>query len=100
MELNKMHWYRIPLEKEKLKSLHSRDNLKGGLQTIGYLLIIILTGILSILSIEILSWPWWIITILIHGTVIKFTINAVHELGHGTVFKSAPTNSIFCKLFL
>ena len=94
-----MHWYRTPLEKEKLKSLHSRDNLKGGLQTIGYLLIIILTGILSILSIEILSWPWWIITILIHGTIIKFTINAVHELGHGTVFKSAPTNSIFCKLF-
>ena len=90
-----MHWYRTPLEKEKLKSLHSRDNLKGGLQTIGYLLIIILTGILSILSISILNWPWLIITILIHGTVIKFTINAVHELVHGTVFKSAPKKVSF-----
>ena len=32
-----MNWYRIQLEKEKLKSLHSRDNLKRGLQAAGFL---------------------------------------------------------------
>ena len=93
------NWYRVPLNKEQLKSLNARDNVKGGIQTAGPLLIMGFTGILACASVQLLSWPFWILTALLHGTVTKFTSNAIHELVHGTVFKSGWTNSFFCQLF-
>jgi fatty acid desaturase len=89
-------WYRSPLPPGAMKMLHTRSDLKGAFQTLGYLGIFTCTGALSLYSFS--HWPWWatIIALCLHGTVGAFLINAVHELGHGTVFKTKWLNVFFC----
>jgi len=91
-------WYRSPLTTAQVKDLHRKSNLQGAFQTLGYLGILLMTGTLAYHSSS--AWPWWmtIVLILIHGTVGSFLINAVHELGHGTVFKTRWLNTFFCHL--
>ena len=43
----KINWYRIPCDKDLLKELHEKNNLKALCQSSCYLLLIILTGFLS-----------------------------------------------------
>ncbi len=92
-------WYRTPLPKEALRELHERSDFLGALQTFGYLGTLLLTGGLTVWSAG--RWPWWSTVLLFfgHGTCSAFTINAVHELGHGTVFKTRWLNGFFESLF-
>ncbi len=94
-----IQWYRTPLPREELKALHERSDLRGWIQTGGYLAIMVATATASIYSS--FHWPWWITLFLVflHGTVSAFMINAIHELGHGTVFKTKWLNNGFCHLF-
>lgn len=92
-------WYRTPLPRDILKSLHERTNAKGFVQAGGYLGILILTATLAIYAS--FNWPWWVTAaaLFLHGTVSGFLINAVHELSHGTVFKTKWLNHFFCQVF-
>ena len=92
-------WYRSPLESKDFKSLHQRNDFKATIQTLGYLGLIILTGGSAFYSSE--HWPLavTIVLIFLHGTVCSFLINAVHELGHGTVFKTKFFNEFFVRIF-
>ncbi|MEI6083025.1 MAG: fatty acid desaturase [Verrucomicrobiota bacterium] len=92
-------WYRTPLTPAVVKHLHSRSDLLGGLQTFGYLGVLLTTGGLAFYSAG--RWPWWATVLLtfLHGTVFAFQINAVHELGHGTVFKTKALNVFFEHFF-
>jgi fatty acid desaturase len=94
-----VHWYRTPLDREVIKELHERSDLLGALQTLGYLATIALTGSAAYYSAS--HWPWWVTGLLLwlHGTVFAFQINAVHELGHNTVFKTQFLNDLFVRLF-
>lgn len=92
-------WYRTPLAKEALRDLHERSDLLGALQTFGYIGLLLATGSLAYYAAG--RWPWWAVAALFfaHGTCFAFQINAVHELGHGTVFKTKWLNSFFESVF-
>lgn len=94
-----VNWHRTPLDREVIKELHERSNVLGALQTLGYLATITCTGSAAYYSAG--HWPWWVTGLLLwlHGTVFAFQINAVHELGHNTVFKTQFLNDVFLRLF-
>jgi fatty acid desaturase len=94
-----INWYRVPLDREALKSLHERSDFLGTVQTLGYLATITLTGTAACYSAG--HWRWWVTGLLLwlHGTVFAFQINAVHELGHNTVFQTQWLTNVFLRLF-
>lgn len=91
-------WYRSPLEPKVMKALHQRSDFKAWVQTLGYLAVFACTAAVVIYSS--LHWPIGVTLLLIfaHGMVCAFHINAVHELGHGTVFKTKALNVFFTRL--
>jgi len=91
-------WYRSPLPPGAMKMLHTKSDWKGGIQTVGWLGIWACTATLALYSFG--HWPWWVtvLAVFAHGTVGSFCINAVHELGHGTVFKTKWLNVFFCHI--
>lgn len=92
-------WYRTPLDSKAFKSLHEKSDLLGWLQTLGYLGLLVLTAGLVLYAAG--RWPVGVVLLLIvlHGTFCAFLINAVHELGHGTVFKTKFLNAFFVRVF-
>lgn len=89
-------WYRSPLTSSQIKELHAKSDFRGAVQTFGYLGLLLALGISACVSANL--WPWWVTVTLVflYGMVVSFGINAVHELGHGTVFKTRSLNVIFC----
>jgi len=82
-----------------MKKLHERSNWRAAVQVLGYLAILGVTATLAWTS---LGWaPRWgtVLLVMLHGSVMAFLINGVHELGHGTVFKTKRLNAIFCHVF-
>ena len=92
-------WYRTPLRSDLLKSLHVRSDAQGLLQSLGYLGTLVLTGGLAFYAAG--HWPLPVVIglIFLHGTCFSFQINAVHELGHGTVFRTKSLNHLFVRIF-
>ena len=90
-----INWYRSPIEPKLLKSLHKRSDWRGFLQTGGYLGLITLTASAVLYSGG--HWPVAVTVALLflHGTFYAFMINGIHELGHGTVFKTKALNAFF-----
>jgi rubredoxin-NAD+ reductase len=95
----RIDWYRTPIDRDHLSELNARSDLKGFVQSGGYLGACIASGALAWLVHVTLPWPWLIPAVLLHGTVCSFTINAVHELVHGTVFETKKLNDIFAAIF-
>jgi fatty acid desaturase len=95
---NAITWYRCPLPKGEFKKLHERSDLLGGLQTVGYLGVITCTAAAVLYSAG--HGPWWVTTLLLllHGMMYAYLINAVHELCHGTVFRTKLLNEIFVRV--
>jgi fatty acid desaturase len=94
-----IHWYRTPLDAEVMRRLHERSDFWGFLQTFAYLGILTVTSGAAIYSLY--HWQWWTTVLLVfaHGTAFNFQINAVHELGHNTVFRSSWLNALFVRVF-
>ncbi|HEX8372067.1 MAG TPA: fatty acid desaturase [Chthoniobacterales bacterium] len=92
-------WYRTKISTEDFKALHQRSDAKAFFQTVGYLAILVTMGVGAIMCQQ--RGMWWAMGAFIfgYGTVNAFMINAVHELGHGTVFKTKWLNAAFCHLF-
>jgi fatty acid desaturase len=92
-------WYRTPVPAETLKRLHQRDDRRGWAQAAGYLSVLALTGTTAFYAAG--RWPWPVVVALVflHGTVFAFQVNAVHELGHGTVFQTRWLNGAFERIF-
>jgi len=92
-------WYRTPLDSKVFKSLHEKSDLLGWLQTGGFLALLLLTGSTTFYSST--HWPLGVTLLLLlcHGSLTWFYINAVHELGHNTVFRTKALNSFFERFF-
>lgn len=92
-------WYRSPLTPAQVKEIHQKSDLQGASQTFGYLGLLLISGSVAFFSAS--AWPWYatVLCLLAHGTIAAFFINAVHELGHGTVFKTRILNDVFCHVF-
>lgn len=92
-------WYRTPIDLKTLKSLHPCSDGWGLLQSAGYLGTLIVTGTTAFYSAG--HWAVWVTIplIFLHGMCFAFQINAVHELGHNTVFKTKFLNALFVRIF-
>ncbi len=94
-----IEWYRTPLAKADFRGLHERSDFLGWCQTLGYLGVLALTGSAAWYSAGRFAWYVTLALVFLHGTVFAFQINAVHELGHGTVFKTKALNAFFERVF-
>jgi fatty acid desaturase len=90
-----IRWYRTPIDKTVLKTLSTRSDFKGALQTLSYLAIYATTAAAALYSVGHLRWYVTVACLFLHGMVAAFMINGVHELGHGTVFKTKALNKFF-----
>jgi len=92
-------WYRCPVPSKDLKELHRRSDWLGGLQTLGYLGMLAATGSAAFFAVGRL--PAWAVVALVfaHGMGCAFLINGIHELCHGTVFKTPFLNAVFVRIF-
>ncbi|MFK7860139.1 MAG: fatty acid desaturase [Granulosicoccus sp.] len=96
----RVQWYRCPIATSTLHDLLKRSDLQGFKQAGGHFGLWLLTG-----SLVYVCWSqqvWWLLAFAVfaHGTVSTFFVGtAVHELGHGTVFKTPVLNKVFLYLF-
>lgn len=102
METNKgqpVSWYRTKLDRETMNRLNEKSDLKGFAQTLGHLGLMALLALAALYSFG--HWPWWltVIWVFLYGTVASFTINAMHELIHKSVFKTQALNRLFVRIY-
>jgi fatty acid desaturase len=98
-KMQKIHWYRSPVDRETLTALNQRSDWKGLLQSLGHLGLLVLTGATAWFAAERLGWPALLLVLFVHGTFYAFLLNGFHELCHSTVFKSKWLNTFFLYLF-
>ena len=94
-----MKWYRCSVSKEDLARLNQRSDWKGGLQTIGFLGVLGLTGTAAYVSAGRLPWYIVVLIVYIHGACWSFMVNGFHELIHDSVFKTRALNRVFLVIF-
>ena len=99
MQKERTAWYRSPLDKETLKRLTTRSNVKGLLQCGGFMALTALTAAASVYAWFHLPRALFFIILFIHGTVFVFYSNGFHELTHGTMFRSKALNAVFLRIF-
>ncbi len=95
----KIKWYRIPLKREDLSSLNRKSDLKGFIQTCGFLAVLATTGTAAFLSVHRVPWYVVILLVYLHGACWQFLINGFHELVHDSVFKTRWLNKFFLYIF-
>ena len=96
----KPQWYRSKMDPDKFRKFSKRSNFKGFIQAGGHFGLFCITGLVVYLTWVNSYWILFPIAIFIHGTVSSFFKGtAVHELGHGTVFKNNLLNKLFLYIF-
>ncbi len=96
-----IEWFRIPVDKGVLKNFTEKSDLKGFLQAGSFLLTFIITAGLAFYF----FWrQWWVAMVVacyVHSMFHQMVgmSAAVHELSHGTVFKTKWINEAFYKVF-
>jgi fatty acid desaturase len=96
----RVEWYRSPLEPTKLRELMQRSDLQAWWQAGGHLALVAGTGVLTYLLWQQQSWAAFALLLFIYGTFSSFLPGAaVHELGHGTVFRTRWLNKLFLYVF-
>ncbi|MDR3692973.1 MAG: fatty acid desaturase [Fimbriimonas sp.] len=93
-----VRWYRPKLPKDVLAELNRKSDLKGMVQTLGYLLTLVLTGLLFVIACLRHSWLA-IPALFLHGACCAFLVNGFHELVHDSVFKTRWLNRFFLVIF-
>ena len=96
----KPQWYRSKMDPDKFRKFSKRSDYKGFVQAGGHFGLFCISGLVVYFSWLNSYWILFPIAIFIHGTVSSFFKGtAVHELGHGTVFKTKWLNKFFLYLF-
>ncbi len=95
----RISWYRCPIEPAKLKELIRRSDLRGAFQTLGYIVLIAITGVATYYFFNQRIWIGFALSLFAHGTIYSFIAGlATHELAHGTVFKTKWLNGLFLRI--
>ncbi len=94
-------WYRTPLPRETLRDLTKRSDLRGLAQALGFLLMFLATATISYILFLRHAWVAMVVACYVHGMLFRFMSQAaaVHELSHGTAFKTRWLNELFYNLF-
>ena len=97
----RINWYRTPIDRELLKQLTARSNWRGLLQSVSILLLYALTVFISYYFFARGMWVLMVAASYIHCMFHGFVgmEAAVHELSHGTPFKTKWVNEVFYHLF-
>jgi fatty acid desaturase len=90
-------WYRTRLDPGVLRDLTRRSDAKGLTQGLAHLAVVAGTAFFAWWAVGRLAWPLVIAAFFVHGTVLSFLggAGAMHELSHGTLFKTRWLNEIF-----
>lgn len=92
----RVSWYRCPIERETLRKLTKRSNLKGFFQAVGHLVLVAVTAFFVFRFYGTRNWIGFSLALWLHGTFLTFFgMSAVHELAHKTVFRSKWLNIFF-----
>jgi len=91
-------WYRTPLSPEVSKRLHETSDVKGFIQTGGFLACLLGTGALALYFSTTGLHALTVLFTLLYGLQANFLINGMHELGHGQVFKTRLLNDVFLRI--
>jgi fatty acid desaturase len=95
-----VQWYRSAMKPERFRELSKSSDMKGWFQAGGHLTLFILTGASVYVTWALEIWPAFILALFAHGTIgTFFRGSSVHELGHGTVFRTRWLNKVFLYLF-
>ncbi|WP_404425119.1 fatty acid desaturase [Nibricoccus sp. IMCC34717] len=92
-------WYRTKLDPALFRKLNTKSDALAFAQTLGYLTLVVATAAATVHFGLAGHWGWFTACLFLNGTVSAFHINAVHELGHGTVFKTKMLNEAFMRVF-
>lgn len=92
-------WIKVDISKEDLRRFTKRSDLKGLLQSVGFLLVFVVTGGLACFSFSVRNWVLFALSLYLHGTLYGFFGDALHELSHNTVFKRRFLNVFATGLF-
>ncbi len=96
-----INWYRVPIEKDVLKKLTQRSDLRGWIQSGSFLLVY---AALTALAVFFFLHRWWapmVVACYAHSLFVNMMSMsaAMHELSHGTPFRTKPVNEFFLYLF-
>lgn len=95
-----VQWYRTKMPPARFRELSTRSDTKAWAQAGGHLALFCLTGACVYFAWANEAWLAFFLALFAHGTVASFFKGtAVHELGHGTVFKTKWLNQTFLYLF-
>ena len=92
-EVDLKNWYKPNIDKKTLKELSKRSDLKGTIDIILFIIALILSGYLCIIS-----WGtlWSIPALLLYGNIFYCKIISIqHETNHETYFKRRSLNKFF-----
>ncbi len=96
----RVDWYRCPVTPAELRAMMRRSDARGALQAVGHLALFAATGLLTYFFFTRQIWIGFVLALFAHGTVGSFFRGlAVHELGHGTVFKTKWLNRLFLRIY-
>jgi len=92
-------WEKIQINKEDLQRFMQRSDWKGLTQSLGFLGVFVVTGGLAWYALNNQLWVLMGLALYFHGTFYGHFGDALHELGHNTVFKSKFLNTFVTALF-
>lgn len=95
----KINWEKVQISQEDLRRFMQRSNGKGLVQSLGFLGVFVVTGGLAWYGLRNQLWVLMAATLYFHGTFYGHFGDALHELGHNTVFKSKLLNSFMTGLY-
>ena len=92
MDVKLDKWHKCHVDKEILKELSKKSDLKGFQHISVFFGLLVLTGTLAFIT-----WgTWWsVFWFLVYGNIYSFSNPLWHETGHKTAFKSKILNEIF-----
>ncbi len=95
----KVEWNKIDISQEDLARFMERSNLKGLLYAIGFLLIFVVTGGVAYWAFAGQRWVLMALALYLHGSIYGHFGDALHEIGHNTVFASKSLTAFFMTLY-
>jgi fatty acid desaturase len=92
-------WYRSPIDRAEMKALLERSDALAWAQTLAFLGLLVTTATTAVVLLMQQRWALGFGALYVHWMFSHFYINAVHELGHGTVFKTRWLNTFWAGFF-
>lgn len=94
-----INWIKLDISQEDLRRFTKRSDLKGLCHTIGFLMLIAATAACACWALTQKLWPLLVLALYIHGIFYGHFGEALHELGHNTVFATRWLSTLFTTIY-